>query len=100
MNVRLEHQGGGSFTLAGRTDFANVGSLLTDGQKQFTGLKKITIDLRDADCASTAGLALLLEWSTWCQARAIKLYYENPRRNLHAIVKVNDLEQVLSLSGQ
>lgn len=99
MNAKIDHHDNGCFNLAGRIDFENVGPLLTDGQIQFTGHNKVVIDLTNADCASTAGLALLLEWSTWCQAQAIKLRYKNPHKKLHEIIKVNDLGQMLSFSG-
>ena len=99
MNAKIDHHESGYFNLAGRLDLDNIGDLLTDGQIQFTGHNKVVIDLIDADCASTAGLALLLEWSTWCQAQSIKLRYRNPRAKLHQIVKLNDLEQVLSFSS-
>lgn len=99
MNAKIKHNDNGFFNLAGRIELDNIGSLLTDGQIQFTGHSTVVIDLSDADCANTAGLALLLEWASWCRAQAIKLQYKNPHTKLHQIVKINDLEQVLSFSG-
>ena len=98
MNVGLNYHGHGNFSLSSRADFSNVGRLLVNGQEQFIGHKEITIDVADADCANTAGLALLIEWTTWCQSKGIKLVYEKPQDNLLEIVRVNDVEQVLSFS--
>ncbi len=98
MDVGLNYHGHGNFSLSSRADFSNVGRLLVNGQEQFIGHKEITIDVADADCANTAGLALLIEWTTWCQSKGIKLVYEKPQDNLLEIVRVNDVEQVLSFS--
>ncbi len=98
MNAEIIHHDRGYFNLAGRIDLENAGSLLTEGQIRFAGHNKVVIDLSDADCASTAGLALLLEWSAWCREQAIRLLYVNPHRKLHAIIKVNNLEHVISFS--
>ena len=99
MDVGLNYHGHGNFSLSSRADFSNVGRLLVNGQEQFIGHKEITIDVSGADCANTAGLALLIEWTTWCQSKGIKLVYEKPQDNLLEIVRVNDFEQVLSFSG-
>ena len=99
LDVGLNNHGHGNFSLSGRADLTNIGPLLANGQQQFIGHKEITIDVADADCANTAGLALLIEWSTWCQSNRIKLLYKKPQDNLLEIVKINDVEQVLSFSG-
>ncbi len=98
LNVGLNYHGHGNFSLFGRADLTNIGPLLANGHDQFIGYKEITIDVADADCANTAALALLIEWTTWCQSKGIKLVYEKPQDNLLEIVKVNDVEQVLSFS--
>ncbi len=98
MTIQLEDLGHGRFSLFGRADVTNVGQLLADGREQFIGLDGISVDLEKADCCNTAGLALLMEWSTWCQLCGIKLIYEKPRDCLLKIVRINDVEQVLSFS--
>ncbi len=98
LTIQLEFLGHGSFSLSGSANVTNVGRLLADGREQFIGLDEISVDLEKADCCNTAGLALLMEWSTWCQLCGIKLIYEKPRDCLLKIVRINDVEQVLSFS--
>ncbi len=98
MDVGLNYHGHGNFSLSSRADFSNVGRLLVNGQEQFIGHKEIAVDVAVADCANTAGLALLMEWTTWCQSNGIKLVYKRPQPTLLEIVRVNDVEQVLSFS--
>ena len=95
MTIELEILGHGRFSLYGHADVTNVGRLLADGREQFIGLDEITVDLELADCCNTAGLALLMEWSTWCQSCGIKLTYEKPHEDLLEIVRINDVEEVL-----
>ncbi len=98
LNVGLNYQGHGNFSLSGRVDFINVARLLVNGQQQFIDHKMLAVDVAEADCANTAGLALLMEWSTWCQSNDIKLVYKRPHHSLLEIVRINDVEQMLSFS--
>ena len=98
LRMQEEFLGHGRFSLLGRTDMANVGRLLTDGRDQFIKLDEITIDLEQVDCCNTAGLALLLEWSSWCGSHGIKLKYDKPREELLKIVRINDVEEVLTFA--
>ena len=63
LTIQTEFLGHGKFSLLGHANVANVGQLLVDGREQFIELDDITVDLEQADCCNTAGLALLLEWS-------------------------------------
>ncbi len=98
LDVGLNYHGHGNFSLSNRVDFSNVGRLLVNGQQQFIDHKVLAVDVVEADCANTAGLALLMEWSTWCQSNGIKLAYKRPQHNLLQIVRINDIEQMLSFS--
>ena len=60
--------------------------------------RRVALARAKADCCNTAGLALLMKWSTWCQLYGIKLIYEKPQDCLLKIVRINDVEQVLSFS--
>ncbi len=100
LTIQWECLGHGRFSLFGRANVANVGRLLADGREQFIGLDEITVDLEQADCCNTAGLALLLEWSTWGQLHGIKLIYEKPQDCLLKIVRTNDVAQMLAFSHQ
>lgn len=90
--------GHGVFSLSGRTDFANVGHLLSDGKNEFADHEMVTVNIEAADCANTAGLALLMEWHTWCRLSNINLVYANPGEKLLELVSINDIAQILSFS--
>jgi len=98
MTIELEHLGRGRFLLSGRADVTNVGRLLADGREQFICQDDISIDLEQSDCSNTAGLALLIEWSTWCQSYGIKLIYRRAPEDLLEIVRINDVAEVLTFS--
>ena len=98
MTIELENLGHGRFLLYGRADVTNVGRLLADGREQFIDQDEISVDLEQADCSNTAGLALLIEWSTWCQSYGIRLIYRRPPEDLLEIVRINDVDEVLPFS--
>lgn len=98
MNFSLTGLGDGRFVLRGRIDLSNAGKVLPTGQSHFARYDSITIDLDQADCASTAGVALLLEWSTWSSANGKRLSYINAPDSLIDLVKLNGVEQLLQLS--
>ena len=60
--------------------------------------ERVTVDVEHADCASTVGMALLLEWSTWSSACGTKLSYTNASSRLIDMVKLNDVEDLLQFT--
>lgn len=98
ISVRLIDRGQGSFALRGRLDLSSIGEILFTGQNQFENYEDITVDLDEAECASTAGLALLMEWSTWSVAHGKKLVYENVASNLLDLIEVNGVHKLLQVS--
>ena len=95
--ILIDH-GDGDFSLQGRAGLSNVGRLLASGRQRFSEYGSITINLAKADCASTVGLALLLEWLSWCASRNIELAYEKPQADLLAVIEANDVAHVLPIS--
>ena len=91
--------GDGAFALSGRFDLSNVGRALTIGQKFFSCHDDISIDLGEADCASTAGIALLLEWSTWSRANGKRISYTNAANRLIALARLNEVEQLIEITS-
>jgi len=99
-DVALKSHGRGNFSMSGSIDFGNVSKLLVDGQAQFAAYKAIKVNLSNADCASTAGLALLLQWSTSCRAIGTNIVYEKAPENLVDLARINDVEQLLCFANQ
>ena len=98
MSYSLLSLGDGRFELSGRLDLSNVGEALFAGQNVFAHHGTISVDLAAADCASTAGMALLLEWSTWCAANAKRLVFVAVPGRLVDLARLNDVEQLLHFS--
>ena len=94
----LTDLGDGRFILCGRFELSNVAEALPTGQRDFNHYDNIIIDLDQADCASTAGVALLLEWSTWSNANGKRLSYGNAPRGLIDLVELNGVKQLLQMS--
>ena len=99
MNYSLVDLGAGQFELSGELDLSNVGDALLTGQNQFVPYDSISIDLAGASCTNSAGMALLLEWSTWCSARGKQLYYVAVPGRLFDLARLNDVEQLLRMSA-
>jgi len=74
VGIEMDDHGDGKFSLSGSASFSNIGPLLFAGQKLFIGHDKITINLANACFASSAGLALLMEWSSCCRLKASAWY--------------------------
>jgi len=94
-SVSLTELSGGTFVFQGRVDLSNAGYALDAGKKDFKRHLDIMIDIEHADCASTVGMALLLEWSTWSGANGKRLSYHNASKRLVELVKLNDVEDLL-----
>ena len=94
----LTDLGGGAFELRGRLDLSNVSSALFAGQRYFDHHDTITIDIAQADCASTIGIALLLEWSTWSSTNGKRLSYKNVPISFIGLARLNDVEDLLQIS--
>ncbi len=99
MKYSLVELGPGRFRLSGRLDLSNVGEALVTGQNMFDDHDKISINLAAANCASTAGMALLLEWVTWCRAARKQIVYEEASGRLVDLARLNDVEQFLHFSA-
>ena len=94
----LTDAGGGAFELRGRIDFSNAGIALSTGRSCFDRHDSITLDIAQADCASTVGIALLLEWSTWSNSNGKRLFYKNVPGNFIDLARLNDVEDLMELS--
>ena len=95
----LTDLGGGAFELHGRLDLSNVTEALAEGQNKFSPHDDISIDLARSDCVGSAGMALLLEWSSWCSANGKHLSYRNAPSKLIGLARLNDVEQLIRLSA-
>lgn len=97
--AHLEHPCGDRYCLTGIADFGNAARLLTEGRRAFAGRKTmaITVDLKDADCVNSAGLALLLEWALWCSAQGIDLHYCNAAPALIRAAAIHGVGEALPM---
>ncbi len=96
--MSLTDLGDGDFALQGRVSLSNAGYALTAGQEQFIHYESITVNIEQADCASTVGMALLLEWSTWSRANGKNISYTNASSRLLDMVTLNDVEDLMQLT--
>ena len=96
----LHHDFGERYRLLGAIDFASAGSIMSDGKRRFMELERVSIDLSLADVASTPGLAVLLEWVSWCDTRGISVVYESVHPDVLAVAKLNGVELMLPVSPE
>jgi ABC-type transporter Mla MlaB component len=57
------------------------------------------VDLADIESVDSACVALLLEWASWAKAEGQPMYFANPPGALCALVRLFDIEKVLSLEN-
>ncbi len=100
MSYSLAILGNGRFELTGQLDVSNVGMALFAGQNEFAQHDRISINLAGANCASTAGMALLLEWSTWCSRNQKQLLYTDVPGRLVDLARLNDVQQLLRFAAE
>lgn len=89
--------GNGRILLRGQFDETTVGEAMLAGEELFSKYPEISVDLAELDCANTASLAMLVEWSMWAGAQDKKIVYENVPAGLMAIAKVNFVDQILQI---
>ncbi|MCI0518534.1 MAG: STAS domain-containing protein [Woeseiaceae bacterium] len=99
MSYSLTDLDDGGFRFAGRIDLQNAGAALGEGLQNFKHYRDITVDIGEADFASTVGLALLLEWSTVTSASGRRISFVNGSPILMELLRVNGVRQLLSISN-
>ncbi len=100
MNFEVLDRGNGQILLRGRFNEKTAADAMVAGQKLFTKYSDISVDLAEVDCANTAGVAMLVEWSMWAHAFDKKIVYENVPVTLMAIAKVNYVDQLLGFDSE
>ena len=97
-DVDIQHRGDGRFSLIGTVDFENAGQVMSEGQRLFSCHGSIIVDTSAANVSSTAGLAVLMEWASWCEIRDIKLVYEGIHAKALAVAELNGVTMMLPVS--
>ena len=95
MTYEVLDRGNGRIVLRGQFNETTAGKALMAGEKLFARYGEINVDLAEVDCANTASVAMLVEWSMWARALDKKIFYENIPAGLMAIAKVNYVDQFL-----
>lgn len=95
--AELRHDSGERYSLFGTISFDNAGPILTEGQRQFIQHERVLVDLQLSDVASTAGLAVLMEWAAWCGMRDIDLLYDNAQPAIFGLAEMNGVRPLLPL---
>lgn len=97
--ARIAALGSGRFELHGHIDLQSVNGILAAGMRAFAAFDSLRIDLAAADCASTAGLALLVEWATWAANSGRRLVYEQFGPAERAIADINGVSELLTVES-
>ncbi|MFO1430408.1 MAG: STAS domain-containing protein [Candidatus Competibacteraceae bacterium] len=97
MAVTLEGQGDGRFALQGELNLATVGALLEESGRLFQHQPPTWIDLAGVNHCDSAGVALLVEWLRRARADGRNLRFANLTPQMSQIIKVTDLDALLSL---
>ncbi len=98
-DIEIKHHGSGRFSLLGAIDFDSAGQVMAEGQKLFADHDRVVMDTAAAEMSSTAGLAVLMEWASWCEVRDIELVYEGLQANALAVAELNGVTMMLPISS-
>jgi len=96
--VEIHDLGDGHFSVIGAVNFDNAGRVMAEGQNLFARHKDVVVDASAAEVSNTAGLAVLMEWASWCDVRDIRLVYEGIHANAMAVAELNGVTMMLPLS--
>ena len=99
-DVEILDHGGGQFSLIGAVDFDNAGQVMAEAQKLFADHDNIVVDTSAAEVSSTAGLAVMMEWASWCEIRDIELLYEGIHATTLAVAELNGVTMMLPVSAR
>lgn len=97
-DVEILQHGDGKFSLIGAVDFDNAGQVMAEGQRLFTGHDSIVVDTSAAEVSSTAGLAVLMEWASWCEIRDIEFVYAGIPAKALAVAEMNGVTMMLPIA--
>ena len=98
-DIEIQYHGDGRFSLLGAVDFDNAGQVMAEGQKLFADHDSVVMDTAAAEMSSTAGLAVMMEWASWCEIRDIELVYEGIHENALAVAELNGVTMMLPISS-
>jgi anti-anti-sigma regulatory factor len=93
--AKIQHHGGGRCCLMGAIDFSNAGQIMADGQRLFVDHNAVVIDISSAEISNSAGLAVMMEWASWCDIREISLVYEGMQASVLAVAELNGVAMML-----
>lgn len=94
-DYELQDLGGGRFALSGAMSFETADRILRDSARPFRQHDNIEIDFSGVTDADSAGLALLIEWKSWCAERSAGIRFSALPRSITAIAKTTDVEHLL-----
>jgi len=98
--IEILQHGEGRFGLIGSVDFDNAGWIMAAGQKLFVQHDSIVVDMSEAVVSNTAGLALLMEWASWCDIHDKRLCYDGLQASALAVAELNGVTMMLPVVAQ
>ncbi len=95
-SFELEDIGEGRFRLVGDMSFGTAESILRRSEDLFEDYTRIEVDLSGVEKADSAGLALLLEWTTWAIQTVREIRFVDMPERVVAIARVTEVENLLA----
>ena len=97
--VHIKQTGDGQFAVEGELSKFTVPSIIQHAHQLLqSASQNILIDLQGVTRTDSAGLALLLEWMSIAQDKALQIHFRNLPAQLSKIAEVSDLEDILPLA--
>ncbi|MEI6412885.1 MAG: STAS domain-containing protein [Pseudomonadota bacterium] len=90
----------GRFHLSGRVDFQTVPALFKDGERQFAGHHRVTIDGSGITHANSAALSLWLQWAELMRVSGGRMLLRSIPDSLVRLARVSQVSELLGLEDQ
>jgi len=94
--ARIEGRGSGRFAVHGEMTLNTVPALWDQGREHLAVAGDLVLDLAGVTRCDSAGAALVLHWATSTRFEGRAFQVQELPQQMRAILKVSDLERVLS----
>lgn len=93
----LQDLGDGHFSLSGEMTFHTSADILKQSLELFEDHTMIEVDLSGVTKTDSAGLSLLLEWTTWANHTVREIHFREIPEKLTNIARTSDVEDLLTV---
>ena len=97
-DFKIEQGEDGLVLISGEIVFANVSQALKASRNALKGDRRVTVDLSGVRRADSSGVSLLVEWKRTFARQGGSISFINLPRQMERIIRLVDVEEMISAS--